>query len=60
MGVVRILHSFLFYVQEKGWSAIFFAAEKADVQMAQLLCEAAANLDLRDKVFPLLVSICMC
>ena len=53
MGVVRILHSFLFYIQEKGWSAIFFAAEKADVPMAQLLCEAGANLDLRDKVFPL-------
>ena len=37
-------------LQEKGWSAIFFAAEKANEAMAQLLCEAGANLYLQDKV----------
>ena len=40
----------MFVLQEKGWSAIFFAAEKADLPMAQLLSEAGASLHLQDKV----------
>ena len=34
----------------KGWSAICFAAEKTDVQIAKLLYEAGANIGFLDKV----------
>ena len=40
--------SFLF--KEKGWSAIFYAAENGDLPMAEQLCRAGANLSLLDKV----------
>ena len=39
------------YFKENGWSAIFFAAKKADMPMSQLLCESGANLDLVSKVW---------
>ena len=37
-------------VKEKGWSAIFFAVEKGDIQISKLLFQSGANLDLVGKV----------
>ena len=37
-------------LKEKGWSAIFFAVEKGDVQISKLLLQSGAKLDLVGKV----------
>ena len=49
---IHIMWSELLLFQKKGWSAIFFAAEKGDVHIAQLMCGAGASLELLDKVLP--------
>ena len=44
----------------KGWSAICFAAEKTDVQIAKLLYEAGANIGFLDKVYYMMMMFGQC
>ena len=37
-------------VQITGWSALFFAAQQGNVEIAILLIEGGANVELKDKV----------
>ena len=37
-------------VQTTGWSALFFAAKEANLEIAILLIEGGANVELKDKV----------
>ena len=37
-------------VQTTGWSALFFAAQQGNVEIAILLIEGGANVELKDKV----------
>ena len=47
-------------IQVKGWSAICFAAEKTDVQIAKLLYKAGANIGFLDKVYYVMMMFGQC
>ena len=38
------------FVQNAGWSALFFAAEAGDLEIVKMLVTAKANISLKDKV----------